>query len=1006
MHCPSCKFQNPDSALRCANCNVLLSEDETVVIQPGELGQATVTHVVTTGGARNAAAAGNSLAPESVLAGRYQILKMLGEGGMGAVYKAKDLEVDRVVALKVIRPEYANRPEILARFKQELILAREITHRNVIRIFDLGQAEGIRFITMEYVDGQDLYSLLRSGEPLSLERKVKIAREICKAIEAAHEQGVVHRDLKPQNIMVDGTGRVLVMDFGIARSMEDTGLTHTGALIGTPAFMSPEQAKGEKLDTRSDLFSFGVIFYEMLTGKAPYVAETAVGLLLKRVQERPVAPVELDQEVPQALSDIVLKCLVVDREQRYQTAGEIIRDLEGWLGDPSAFRTEVGVLTEPLSQTVLADRRIGLAPDGKAIVTPAMKTMAESHALKWVSLSLAAALLLVGALYGAYRFYWSKPAGPIAPVSVVIADFNNHTGDPVFSGTLESTLKLALEGAKFISAYDRTKMRDVGLPANPATLNESKAQEVAVSQGLNVVVSGSLDKRGTAYDVSLRAVHAVTGKVIANAEESAASKDQVLFAVTQLGTAVRKALGDSTSDSEQRFSMETLSAVSVEAVHEYAEALDALSNGKPEEALKHFSQATDLDGNFGLAYAGMSAAAHNLSEQQDAEKDIRLALSHIDHMTERERFRTRGFLYYIIGDTQKCVDEYGTLLGQYPSDTGALNNMADCYTRLRNLPKALEAVRRAVAILPKRATYRVNLSLYSAYAGDFQTAAKEAAATLALSPNYSYGFKAEAFADLGRDQLANAAQVYGNLQAMHPSDAAAGLADIAIYEGRFGEAAKILERGAASDIQNRNPTAAADKLCALAYTQMLVGQKADALNSAQRALDLSKAVKTRFIAGRIYAGLGEAAKARELAAGLSSEVQAEPQAYGKLIEGETDLHSGGSKDAVKLFTEANGLLDTWIGRFDLGRAYLESGALTEADSEFDRCLKRRGESLALFLDEVPTYGYLPPVYYYQGRVREGLKNPGFAEYYKKYLDIRGKAGEDPLIAEVRHRERI
>jgi eukaryotic-like serine/threonine-protein kinase len=478
MQCPSCKHQNSASALRCANCNAQLNEDETVAIPPGELGQATITQLTAAGTPHSGGAASgkDSLELGTQLGGRYEILKMLGEGGMGAVYKARDLEVDRVVALKVIRPEYANRPEILARFKQELVLAREITHRNVIRIFDLGQASGIRFITMEYVDGQDLYSLLRSGEPLSLERKVAIAREVCKAIEAAHEQGVVHRDLKPQNIMVDASGRVLVMDFGIARSMEDTGLTHTGALIGTPAFMSPEQAKGEKLDTRSDLFSFGVIFYEMLTGKAPYVAETAVGLLLKRVQERPVAPVELDQQVPQALSDIVLKCLVVDRDQRYQTAGEIVRDLEGWLGDPATFRTEVGVLAAPLSPTVLIDRRIGLSPDGKAIVTPAMKTMAESNTRKWVALTLTAAAVVVGAVYGAYHFYWSRPVGPMAPVSVVIADFNNHTGDPVFSGTLESTLKLALEGAKFISAYERTKMRDVGLAANPATLNESKAQ--------------------------------------------------------------------------------------------------------------------------------------------------------------------------------------------------------------------------------------------------------------------------------------------------------------------------------------------------------------------------------------------------------------------------------------------------------------------------------------------------------------------------------------------------
>ena len=1022
MLCPSCKSSNPDNSTRCTHCNADLTGGATVVtagasrvtgdvtIVTGETSRApdsggealTVTRL-TASGVSYASVSGESLPVGAVLGGRYEILKMLGEGGMGAVYKAKDLEVDRVVALKVIRPEYANRPEILARFKQELVLARQITHRNVIRIFDLGLADGIRFITMEYVNGQDLHSLLKSGEPLPLERKVKIAREICKALEAAHEQNVVHRDLKPQNIMVEENGRVLVMDFGIARSMEDTGLTHTGALIGTPAFMSPEQAKGEKLDTRSDLFSFGVIFYEMLTGKAPYESETAVGLLLKRVQERPRAPMELDQNVPEALSDIVLKCLVVDRDQRYQTAAEIIRDLEGWLGDPATFRTEVGLLTQPLSQTVLAERRIGLTPEGKPIVTPAMRTMAESSTKKWISIAVASVVVLAAGFWGVDRFYLNKPPKAVAPMTVVIADFANHTGDPVFTGTLESTLKLALEGATFISAYDRTKMRDVGLPTNPATLDVAKAQEVAVSQGLNVVVSGSLDRQGTSYDVSLRAVQAVTGKVLANTDEQAASKDQVLFAVTKLGTTLRKALGDSTSESAQRFSMETLSAVSVEAVHEYATALDALSNGKPEDALKHFSQATDLDGNFGLAYAGMSAAAHNLSRQQDAEKFIRLALNHIDRMTERERFRTRGFLYFIIGDTQKCVDEYGTLLDRYPSDTGAYNNMADCLTRLRELPKALDSVRKAVNILPKRATYHVNLSLYSAYNGDFQTAAKEAATTLQLSPDYSYGFKAEAFADLGQEKLMDAARTYMKLEQKYPSDAAAGMADIAIYEGRYTDATKLLEKSAADDTRNRNPAAAADKFAALAYTHMLRGEKGPALDAARQALDLSKAVKTRFIVGRIYAAFGEADKAKELSTSLSSEVQVEPQAYGKLIDGEIAMNSGDSKGAVKLFTDANSLLDTWIGRFDLGRAYLESGAFTEADSEFDRCVNRRGEALALFFDEVPTYGYFPPVYYYQGRVREGLKSSGFAEAYKKYLNIRGSAGEDPLLADIRRR---
>jgi len=449
--------------------------------------------------------------------------------------------------------------------------------------------------------------------------------------------------------------------------------------------------------------------------------------------------------------------------------------------------------------------------------------------------------------------------------------------------------------------------------------------------------------------------------------------------------------------------MVSVTAVSLEAVHEYAIALEDLSKGQYEDALKHSSQAVDLDSNFGLAYVVVAAASHNLSRQQDAEKYVKLALNHIDHMTERERFATRAYSYYLNGDTQKCVDEYGTLLQRYPSDTGAYNNIADCLVQLRNIPKALEEVRRAVAIQPKRATWRLNDSTWSAYAGDFQTAAKEAAVTLQLVPGFSWGFGAQAFADLGQGQLAPAAKEYEEVAKTDMSYAAAGLADLAIYEGRYRDAVRILEKGAADDSVAKNPDAAADKLSALAYAQLLRGDKAAALKATNNSLDLSKAVKTRFIAARNFAALGEGGKAKEMAAGLSSELQIEPQAYGKLIEGEIALNAGDSHSAVQLFTQANNILDTWIGRFDLGRAYLEAGAFTEADSEFDRCLKRRGEALALFLDEVPTYGYFPPVYYYQGRVREGLKSAEFAEPYKQYLSIRGKAGEDPLLADVRRR---
>ncbi|MGA2880344.1 MAG: protein kinase [Bryobacteraceae bacterium] len=986
VECPHCHHSNAPGTVRCASCDsVFVDSDATLAGNATVMSDATqlTNAAVATNWSRNTGSQGTfdspamSLEEGSLLAERYEIIKLLGQGGMGAVYKAKDRELDRFVALKVIRPELAGHPSILQRFKQELLLARKITHRNIIRIYDLGVAEGLRFITMEFVEGQDLSTLLDERHKFTPEETVKILRQVCSALEAAHAEGVVHRDLKPQNIMIGEGGRICVMDFGLARSMEAGGLTQAGAVMGTPAYMSPEQAKGLPADERSDLFSLGIIAYLMLTGEIPFKADSALASMLLRTQGPPTPSIQLEPTIPQALNDVVQKALAVDPKDRYQSATQMGQDLYDW---------QEGTLA-------------------KAIVTPRVVMMAESHTKRWIALALAGAAIVAAGGYGLDRWL-HRTRAPVAPMTVMIADFNNHTGDPVFSGTLESTLKLALEGASFINAYDRTRVRDLGLKAISGTLDDSKAQEIAASQGLNVVVSGSIDRRGADYQLSLRATQTVTGKSITSADATASSKDQVLFAVTKLGTTVRKALGDETSDSAQRFSMETLTAASLEAVHEYATALDDLSSGKTEDALKHFSQAVDLDSNFGLAYAGMAAASHNLSRQQDAEKYIKLALNHIDHMTERERYRTRAFLYFVTGDAQKCVDEYGTLLQQYPSDTGAYNNMAYCLTRLRNMPKAIDQVRRAVTILPKRALYHANVALYSAYGGDFQTSAKEAAATLQLSPALAaFGFEAQAFASLGQGELDQSAKAYQKIGTINPSMAAAALADLAVYQGRYSEAVKILEKGVAEDTAARNPDEAADKFSALAYVQVLRGQKSAALAAAKNALDLSSAVKTRFLAARDYVALGEADKAKELSAGLSSQLQLEPQAYGKLIEGEIALKNGDGRAAVQSFTEAKNILDTWIGRFDLGTAYLELGAFTEADSEFDRCIKRRGEALALFLDEVPTYGYFPPVYYYQGRVREGLKNSGFAESYQKYLSIRGQAGEDPLLADVRRRIR-
>ncbi|MBV9771243.1 MAG: serine/threonine protein kinase, partial [Bryobacterales bacterium] len=280
-----------------------------------------------------------SLEPGVFLGERYEILKRLGEGGMGAVYKARDHELDRFLALKVIRPELAGHPDILRRFKQELILARQVTHKNVVRIFDLGTADGRKFITMDYIEGRDLRSILSERGKLPPVEAVPIVEQICRGLEAAHAEGVVHRDLKPQNIMVDDAGRVWLMDFGLARSMELSGLTRTGVLMGTPDYMSPEQARAERAEAQSDLFSLGIIFFEMLTGRLPFLADTLMAKLLQRVQQRATPVTEIDPSIPAALSAVVAKCLEPDVTKRYQSIREILDDLSGNVHDTEIIGT-------------------------------------------------------------------------------------------------------------------------------------------------------------------------------------------------------------------------------------------------------------------------------------------------------------------------------------------------------------------------------------------------------------------------------------------------------------------------------------------------------------------------------------------------------------------------------------------------------------------------------------------------------------------------------------------
>jgi len=1001
MQCPKCNSENAPSAPKCVRCGLPLNELDLTVLGDHDAEQ-------TLGGPENSRGSGATgsdssgtaedwAAPKSVsgrvaltprgtlgvgtlLGERYEILAMLGQGGMGAVYKARDQELDRVVALKVIRPELTTNPDILKRFKQELILARQVTHRNVIRIFDLGQADGLKFITMEFLEGQDLRAELTKRGKFSPEDAARIILQISRALEVAHGEGVVHRDLKPQNIMLDANARAYVMDFGIARSAYLPGMTQTGALIGTPEYMSPEQAKGEKLDERSDLFSLGVIFYELLTGNSPYYSDTPLATLWRRMQEKAKPLTEVDPTIPKEISDIVAKLLEIEPANRFAKAGELAWRLESWLGISNPALTATGTVALPAAKSIFS--------------------------WKWVAAGLA--LLLAGGGVAFWLKNPTKPKAPHAPVNVLVADFTNHTGDPIFDGTLEPMFNVALEGASFVNAYSRGNARKLaGQLAHPSDkLDEQSARLVAISQGLGAVVTGSLSRRGDGYKLSVEALDARTGNSIAAAEVSASDKDQLLLDVPKLAAPIRKALGDSTPESVQlNTAGGAFQASSLEAVHQYAIGSDQQFAGKMEDSLASFAKVAELDPNFARAYSGMAAAAASLDRPHDAENYLKLAMEHVDRMTERERFRIRGLYYLSTENWTKCVEEYSELVKQYPADNIGHNNLSVCYRSLHNTPKAIEELQRALEVLPHNQLARVNLALYLSYTSDFSESEREAKKVLEANPSYEVAYVALASSQIGQGQLAEAIKTYEQLDkvsSLGQTFVAPGLADIAIYEGRLGDAAQFLQQGAAMALKAGRSDAAAADLALLGYTELLRKQKAAALASLEKALANSQTVSTRFMAARDYVLAGETGKAHSLAIQIASDSNPDSQADAKLIEGEIALQEKDPRKAVGLFTEANKLVDGWIGWFDLGRAYLDAGQYVEADSEFDRCLKNRGATFDLF-DYVSTYSYVPEVYYYQGRVREQLKSPGATDSYRTYMSIRGKAGEDPLLPEVRQR---
>jgi tetratricopeptide (TPR) repeat protein len=943
------------------------------------------TRAAATGGGIASRSAGGPIPVGSAFGPRYHIIKQLGAGGMGIVYHAWDEELGVAVALKVIRPEVMGADdagrEVERRFKRELVLARQVTHKHVVRIHDLGEIEGIKYLTMPFVEGEDLAALLKRQGKIPVQRVLQIARQVADGLAAAHEVGVVHRDLKPENVMIDTDGNAQIMDFGIARSVSGTGTaTALGAVIGTLEYMAPEQAQGQHLDHRADIYAFGLILYDMLAGRQRLArVENPMAEMMLRIQKPPAPLRSLDPGIPEALEAVVMKCLKPDPAARYETTADLVKALS------------------------LLDH------DGHALALPA--ALPPPARQRHIPIVAAAAVLIVAlAVLGVWIATRNRSSSAPQPtrqtLKVLVANFRNDAHEEVFDGLLEQAIAVGIEGAPFVTVYPRRDaLRAAERIGSNKTLDEATARLVAASEGIDVLVAGAVARSGSEYRITVNALDPASDKYLLQWSDDVAAKDAMLAAVGKAAAKVRSALGDQSADEERPRDAETFTAGSLEAAKAYARAQEFQWAGKPDEAIAQYLQAVQLDPEFGRAHSGLAALFANRGRRAEAEQYYKTALSKIDRMTEREQFRTRGGYFLFQRKPDNAIREFNALLEKFPADNAGITNLAYAYFLKRDMAQALSVGQRSVDLYPKDVLRRSNLALYALYAGEYERAAKESAEVVAQSPVYVKGYVTQALAQLAMGNVDRARELYAKLAAAVPAQSysAIGLADVSMYQGRLQEAAGTLDAGIRADEQNQAMDPMSRKRLMLASIHNLAGRKPAAVALADAAERQSGADDViLYSAGRVYVDAGQIDRARKAADTLGERLGADSRLYQRLLEGEIALASNRAKDAVASFTESLKLADSWLGHLGLGRAYLQASLFTEAQAEFATCKRRSGEATAVFFDDVPSYHEFPPVYYYLALAEQGMGSPAPAEF-NTFLDIKKNGDEQGLVADARRR---
>jgi len=908
----------------------------------------------------------------------YRILEKLGAGGMGEVYLAEDMKLGRKIAIKILSEEFTTNKDRLHRFEQEASAASNLNHPNILTIHEMGIDEGRHYIATEFIDGVTLRRKMAASQ-LETHTILDIAVQVASALEEAHAAGIVHRDIKPDNIMVRRNGYVKVLDFGLAKLTETVDrspsdgeaatrvLVHTdaGVVMGTSHYMSPEQARGKPVDARSDIWSLGVVIYEMIAGRTPFEGETSTDVIVAITQKEPPPVARFATEVPAELDWIVMKALRKDRDERYQTIKELITDLKR-LKQRLEFQSELERTGAPDSFTRSKISDFPGAPTTMAqqAMPTAEKTISHVSSAEYIVTGikrnkLAAALIaLVLIVLSASAFYFYKRnSHPLMTErdTVLLTDFVNTTGEPVFDGTLKQALAVNLGQTPFLNLFPEDRVRETlrFMGRSPDDrITRDIGREICERQGIKAMLTGTIASLGSHYVITLEAANPRSGDPIAREQIEADSKEKVLASLSTAAMNLRKKLGESLS-SMQKYdvNIEQATTSSLEALKAYTMANDERAKGRSREALTFYKRAVDLDPNFAMAYARIGVQYVNDEQLETAKEYVQKAYDLRDRVSERERLYIEEKYYsYITGEIDQTIETLKTWSRLYPNDFIPHNNLSLNYRLIgRNeeaLPEALEAVR----LSPNNISGHDNLVDSFLSLGRFDEAEQAARESQKINPDsLTAHFKNYHFAFLRQDQAAMEREANWAKGRPEEGQFTGVLSLAAVYSGKLKQSEELRKRAVEMLKQQNRAENASSVLMGLANDLMYIGKCDQAKANAKAALDLLRGQMNLANGAAIYAACDD----RDQAQKLLDEARA---AYPKntvintivppIVTGGIEESRGNVSQAIKLFESIRGYEGGMIlglgTTFARGNLYLKQRMGNEAAAEFKKVIDQRG----------------------------------------------------------------